>query len=250
MALRSEIIFCKLLKASPPPAACCFLLAASLAACRAVFGADTAACKDFGAESALFAGAEVADLTFADEFDEVGRGGAAAAVVLMGAGFLAFAPFFLFDSASGFDSAFGLSPSGFACWGLGEEVPLFLAPVFSFLPSPLASFGPSLIPPLMVVVGPDFFTRFGLPSLPPLDECELLLETLEDPCVRPLRDEDEVLERLDAAELDLEPVGGGARVLEEYGVGWGARMGVGSDIAERGGKWSCPAAFGVAVKAC
>ena len=49
MALRSEIIFCKLASASPPDSALCFLVAASTAASIAVLGAETGATRDRGA---------------------------------------------------------------------------------------------------------------------------------------------------------------------------------------------------------
>jgi len=51
MAFKSEIIFCRLVKASPPPISECFLCAASKAASRAVRGGETCACNTRGADS-------------------------------------------------------------------------------------------------------------------------------------------------------------------------------------------------------
>lgn len=84
--LRSDIIFWRLARASPPERAVCFLVAASTAASMAVRGAETAACMERGADDCESAEVGSVEDAFLFEFAETGRGGAA---VLMGLGLLA-----------------------------------------------------------------------------------------------------------------------------------------------------------------
>lgn len=157
IALRSEIIFCKLAKASPPDSALCFLVAASTAASIAVRGIEMDAVMDrwVGSEIDVCSGG----LTSGLELGESGR------PVRMGVGrrYGCEAGRFWTLAAPGESALSRASPLPFLLL-------LLLLPTFSAL-----ALGPRLVPPLMVVVVPLRFA-FSPPSLSPREDSELVLE--------------------------------------------------------------------------
>jgi hypothetical protein len=156
IAFRSEIIFCRLVKASPLPSfSTSFFFASSRAASKAVRGGDTCACRTRGWDSERV------------ELAETDRGGA---LVSIGWGRLPSCCFFLFPL-------------------FGFLVSFFSPPTF---PSSLFTGEPNLTPPPIVVVFP-LLTRL-LPS--PREECEFDRDVPPDllPFERPRREELELAE--------------------------------------------------------
>lgn len=141
--MRSEIIFCRLAKASPPDKALCFLVAASTAASMAVRGADTGAVIDRVAGAGCDNGLPGSAMEIASCDDGL-------AVTTIGFGRRGTVP-----DVRRFCSL----PSA------GESARDRASPLtFLFFALPTLSgttFGPRLVPPLIVVVVPLFL------SLPP-----------------------------------------------------------------------------------
>lgn len=206
MALRSEIIRCRLLRASPPWVSTCFLVAAVTAASMAVTGGEVVVwsertcCSAVGSIGIAIGTATAVEATAAGPgcccccccclslLADDGRGGAAFTEDLRLMDCLLASPFVLVRCCCCFESPVPVTPA--------------MMRAAALLP-------PSEVPPEMVVVLPLFFRL----SLCPPDECELERDTDADES----RDRwPRLLEllRLEAAELERS-LAGGASVSAE-----------------------------------